>query len=146
MTVSISRMNIKYYLSTVTGLDELGSPNKHFTSYYTASGDPAGTWFGAGLTALGVQDGATVTQDGALALYGEGRDPVPGKQLGRKPIKTAAAPTGAMTPSGKSTTKKREAVGGFDLTFSVPKSVSALWAVADSGTQARIHEAHQRAV
>ncbi|WP_313362420.1 MobF family relaxase [Kocuria sp.] len=146
MTVSISRMSIKYYLSTVTGLDELGSPNKHFTSYYTASGDPAGTWFGAGLTALGVQEGTTVTQDGALALYEEGRNPVTGKQLGRKPIKTADAPTGAMTPSGKSTTKKREAVGGFDLTFSVPKSVSALWAVADSGTQARVHEAHQRAV
>ena len=37
-------------------------------------------------------------------------------------------------------------VSGFDLTFSVPKSVSAVWAVADAGTQAVIYEAHQEAI
>ena len=37
-------------------------------------------------------------------------------------------------------------VSGFDLTFSVPKSVSAAWAVADAGTQAVIYEAHQEAI
>jgi conjugative relaxase-like TrwC/TraI family protein len=37
-------------------------------------------------------------------------------------------------------------VAGFDLTFSVPKSVSVLWAVADAATQERIAEAHHAAV
>ena len=37
-------------------------------------------------------------------------------------------------------------VAGFDYTFSVPKSVSALWGVADAGTQALIVEAHHQAV
>ena len=38
------------------------------------------------------------------------------------------------------------AVAGFDLTFSPPKSVSTLWAVADQQTAARIEVAHQQAV
>src|SRR5699024_500788 len=40
----------------------------------------------------------------------------------------------------------RRAVAGFDFTFSIPKSASALWAVSDAGTQALIGEAHHRAV
>ncbi|VEW10571.1 Multifunctional conjugation protein TraI [Brevibacterium casei] len=35
---------------------------------------------------------------------------------------------------------------GFDYTFSVPKSVSVLWGVADAGTQALIAQAHHDAV
>jgi len=37
-------------------------------------------------------------------------------------------------------------VAGFDLTFSPPKSVSTLWAVANRGTAARIETAHREAV
>ncbi|EFG46741.1 TrwC relaxase [Brevibacterium mcbrellneri ATCC 49030] len=40
----------------------------------------------------------------------------------------------------------RRAVAGFDFTFSVPKSASVLWAVADAGTQALIAQAHHEAV
>jgi DNA primase catalytic core len=38
------------------------------------------------------------------------------------------------------------AVAGFDLTFSPPKSVSTLWAVAEPGLAAQIERAHQQAV
>ena len=38
------------------------------------------------------------------------------------------------------------AVAGFDVTFSVPKSASVLWAVADAGTQALIAQAHHETV
>lgn len=37
-------------------------------------------------------------------------------------------------------------VHGFDLTFKPPKSVSALWAVADHGIQVQLYEAHQAAI
>lgn len=40
----------------------------------------------------------------------------------------------------------RRAVAGYDYTFSVPESVSALWAVADGGTQALIATAHHAAI
>ncbi|MGO0576453.1 MobF family relaxase [Ornithinimicrobium panacihumi] len=39
-----------------------------------------------------------------------------------------------------------QAVAGYDLTFSPVKSVSALWAVADQATAAKIELAHQAAV
>ena len=41
---------------------------------------------------------------------------------------------------------KTTAVCGFDLTFSPVKSVSALWALADSATAAVIERAHQKAM
>jgi conjugative relaxase-like TrwC/TraI family protein len=37
-------------------------------------------------------------------------------------------------------------VAGFDLTFSAPKSMSVVWAVADEATQGLIYAAHQRAL
>jgi conjugative relaxase-like TrwC/TraI family protein len=40
----------------------------------------------------------------------------------------------------------RRAVAGYDYTFSVPKSVSVLWALADAGTKSRIVAAHHAAV
>lgn len=42
--------------------------------------------------------------------------------------------------------KPRTAVAGFDLTFSPSKSVSAIWGVADAGTQALIAQAHHAAM
>ena len=41
---------------------------------------------------------------------------------------------------------RTQAVAGYDLTFSPVKSVSALWAVADLATAARIERAHRAAV
>jgi hypothetical protein len=40
----------------------------------------------------------------------------------------------------------RQALAGFDLTFSVPKSVSVLWGIADAATPERIVDAHHAAV
>ena len=42
--------------------------------------------------------------------------------------------------------QRRHAVAGYDLTFSIPKSASVLWGVADGGAQALIAEAHHAAV
>ena len=51
MTVSISRMNIEYYLSSTAKGDGNFSEVKDLTSYYLEAGAPAGRWFGAGLRA-----------------------------------------------------------------------------------------------
>src|SRR5699024_12446130 len=47
---------------------------------------------------------------------------------------------------GKAAKDTREPVAGFDLTFSAPKSVSALWALSGPQLQQAIHQAHQQAV
>ena len=70
------------------------------------------------------------------------QDPATGEPLGRAPAKSRASiidRAGRVRPAPK-------AVAGFDLTFSVPKSVSVAWALADDVTRHRIHAAHQRAV
>ncbi|MCP3425835.1 relaxase domain-containing protein [Rothia sp. AR01] len=144
MTVSISRMSIQYYLSSIATGDTRNRP-KQLTNYYTGSGDPSGSWYGKGTATVGLASGATVTQQDAVSLYEEGKNPATGQHLGKKPIASATAPEGAKTPMGKAAKSTRKPVGGFDLTFSVPKSVSALWAVADASTQAKVHAAHQRA-
>ncbi len=61
-----------------------------------------------------------------------GRDPADAREL-------------AATIAKHSRPKTR-AVAGYDLTFSPVKSVSALWALADPPTAARIERAHQAAV
>ena len=58
----------------------------------------------------------------------------------------AKAETVAQIEAEETERGRRRAVAGFDFTFSVPKSASALWGVADAGTQSLIGEAHHRAV
>lgn len=98
---------------------------------------------------------------------GMGRDPISGDPLGlafpayKSPAEWVEARIAdldpALSPGAKgeavaqieaeeASRGTRRAVAGFDFTFSVPKSASALWAVADAGTQALIGEAHHRAV
>jgi conjugative relaxase-like TrwC/TraI family protein len=53
-----------------------------------------------------------------------------------------------VTSPGSTTSQqtRRRAVAGYDFTFSLPKSASVLWAIADADTQANIAEAHHRAI
>ena len=96
-----------------------------------------------------------------------GRNPLNGDPLGRpySRFKTIDARVAArvadldpsLTPAARADAvavieaeeagkKQRKAVAGYDFTFSIPKSASVLWAVADGGTQQVIWEAHQAAV
>jgi conjugative relaxase-like TrwC/TraI family protein len=138
--------------------------------YYTEEGTPPGRWLGSGLPALGngeVRQGDEVTPEQLALLLGLGRDPVTGAPLGRAfpeydGVRTRVAARVAKLPGDLSDEQRREvagaiaqvevaagtrrAVAGYDFTFSVPKSVSVLWGVADAGTQALILEAHHQAM
>ena len=64
-------------------------------------------------------------------------------------VEFGRAPLDARELAGFVARKSRPAattVAGFDLTFSPPKSVSTLWAVANRGIAARIEAAHREAV
>ena len=69
------------------------------------------------------------------------QDPITGAQLGRSP---AGGQTAYADRDGQG--RVRRPVAGFDLTFSVPKSVSVAWALADPATREVIHAAHRRAL
>jgi conjugative relaxase-like TrwC/TraI family protein len=78
------------------------------------------------LERLGIDSDGPVVGADFIALM-EGRDPASGRWL---------RPAGADGSRG----------GGIDLTFSAPKSVSVVWALADTWQRERIEAAHRRAV
>ena len=91
--------------------------------YFSGRGEAPGRWAGAGSGIVGVC--GRVDRDGFMRAM-EGRDPRTGEQL--KPE------------------HGRTKVAAFDLTFSAPKSVSVLFAVANQRTAAAMLQAHERAV
>ncbi|SEF12003.1 conjugative relaxase domain-containing protein, TrwC/TraI family [Arthrobacter alpinus] len=146
MTASISKMSIDYYFSTISNSDGQIKGVRDLTAYYTDSGDPAGKWFGAGLAGLSLNAGDRVEKFQAKRLFQDSKDPLTGELLGRSQIKATTAPEGAQSPSGQTVKKTREAVAGFDITFSVPKSVSVLWAISTPEVQAKLLAAHRQAM
>lgn len=174
VTVSMRVMSAgdgyKYLLRTVAAADGDRSLSTPLTRYYAEAGTPPGQWLGSGLPGLGdgqLTTGDEVSEAQLQLLVGMGRDPLTGDPLGLAfpAYKSAAqrieARTADLDPDlgpaerGRQVAQieaeeaeraSRRAVAGFDFTFSIPKSASAVWAVADAGTQALIGEAHHAAV
>jgi len=174
VTVSMRRMTAgtgyKYLLRSVAAGDGNRVLSTPLTRYYSEVGTPPGRWMGSGVRRLGggkLAPGMEVTEAQLALLIGMGRDPVTGDQLGRaySSYKRLAERTSvrvdALDPemaaddcaaetarieAEETVAGMRHAVAGFDLTFSVPKSVSVLWGVTDAATQERIVEAHHEAV
>ncbi len=175
MTIRVmsSGKGYEYLLKSVVvgdGDREMSSP---LTRYYTESGCPPGTWVGTGLMSLddgrtpALAEGDTVTEEHLARLLGDGIHPVTGEKLGKRfpslqpPRERIAARVARLDPDLRGEAraeavqrireeevakKPRTAVAGFDLTFSPPKSVSAIWGVADAGTQTLIAQAHHAAM
>ncbi|WP_156786473.1 MobF family relaxase [Microterricola viridarii] len=158
----------KYLLRTIAAGDGDRSLSTPLTRYYSAKGTPPGLWMGGGVSGLGsggIRRGDAVTERQLQLLIGLGRDPVSGEQLGRAyPAYSAAARNGAPTTEAQTVLGPtepvaaepvtgqpeaacvRRAVAGYDFTFSIPKSASILWGIADAPTQAIIARAHHEAV
>ena len=117
-----------------------GTAARGFADYLTASarrGDyyvggelegEGGAWHGApdALAELGVEPDGSVRKTDLVTLM-DGRSPRTGEPIRR------------VGGDGSR-------VAGVDMTFSAPKSVSALWAVSDPYRRAQIEVAHRRAV
>lgn len=123
----IQRGNAGYWLAAVAEGGE---------DYYTKPGEAPGEWVGEIARDLGLAgqvDAAAYT-----AILG-GQDPTSGAQLLKRPATRVHE-----LPDGR--TKRREAVLGFDVRFSAPKSVSILYALGDEATRARVIEIMNEAV
>ena len=172
--LSIHRLNAgegyQYLLRHVAAGDTDRRMATPLTAYYTASGYPRGRWMGRGLSGLGdghLLPGSDVTEAQMAALFGRAEDPLTGRTLG-EPYRVFKGPEErirerirdldpalsdaerehavARIRREEMRKKSRQAVAGFDLTFSPVKSVSALWATADVGTQEQIVAAHHEAI
>lgn len=94
------------------------------SDYYIGGSEPAGRWIVAGV-GIGVRAGTVVEREPFERLH------------------AAVDSEGRFMLSSKSGKKH---VGGYDITFSAPKSVSILWALADDGLRAKIEAAQAGAV
>ncbi len=170
MRVMSAGAGYRYLLNSVAVGDAVRKSGRTLVDYYTVEGCPPGRWLGSGLPALGsgeLRAGDVVTEEQVARLLGQGRDPLTGEPLGRAypqyrsraeriadrvaelddglddDARTAAI---ERIEAEESRRRSRRAVAGFDLTFSVPKSVSVWWALADEATRAVIVEAHHAAI
>lgn len=158
----------RYFQSTVAA-DEAteASPSGQASAYYTAEGTPPGRWYGAGIAALGIREGATVTPEQLSHLYGRGAHPVTGAQLAKSFIvpptleervdaRVAVLPTSLTEQDRQIALEQivveetahtpKSSVAGFELVFNPPKSVSVWWALADEATKLQIRTAHEEAM
>lgn len=125
MVVSIGKIGIAhadYYLGRASGRE----------GYYTDAGEKPGRWSAAG--AMNVAAGSFVTA-AALRAALSCRDPGTGEQLGRR------YEPGGRYSDALGTRRRRRVMSAYDMTYSVPKSVSVAWALADDDTRSRIEAA-----
>jgi conjugative relaxase-like TrwC/TraI family protein len=143
MTMSIARLSAQSglkYLFKTTMLDDLTVTPADATTYYMQAGTPQGRWLGSGLQGISRTSGQAVTESDAKALLDQAVHPDTGAPLGRP----HGQPTVVQNSQGR--TETRHAVVGFDLTFSVPKSVSVLWALSPRSIQSQILQTHHDAI
>ena len=111
MVATLAQMaSAEYYLESQRSY-------RHPNEYYTAGEEPDGTWFNPhGL--FGLADGSRIDSKDFSRLY-NGFAPDGSGKLNQNAGKDTRSP-------------------GLDMTFSVDKSVSALWAIAEPGMRAEI--------
>ncbi|MFP5256089.1 MAG: MobF family relaxase [Acidimicrobiia bacterium] len=114
----VTPSTVSYYTDTVArGVED----------YYAGHGEAPGEWMGSSSSATGIE-GVVRAED--LALLFAGTHPGSGESLG----------------AAYSVRDGADRVTGWDLTFSAPKSVSALWATAGGEVGMAVREAHAAAV
>ena len=123
-----------YERSVAKGLDD----------YYSGRGESPGVWTGRGAALLGLNG---VVADGQFAQLVRGVDPGTGRRLRSHPKKrrTTVERVDPLTGTRRLETKDLDPVAGFDLVFSVPKSVSLLHALGDHELRLTIARAHEAA-
>lgn len=102
---------------------------------------PSAMWLGSqeALSRLGLVRGGEVSGDG-LASVLQGRHAADGSQV-RRPGSVVAVRGGERLLDEEGLPYRELVVNSFDVTFSVPKSVSVLWSQADAVLRAEIERA-----
>src|SRR6266545_2498513 len=120
-----------YERSVAAGLDD----------YYAGRGESPGIWTGRGARALEL-DG--LVHEGELGRLIRGIHPHTEEELRRHPKarRITVERIDPFTDERRIETKKLAPVAGFDLVFSVPKSVSLLHALGEEQTRRAVNEAH----
>jgi conjugative relaxase-like TrwC/TraI family protein len=123
-----------YEQSVAAGLDD----------YYAGRGESPGLWIGRGAAELELDE---FVEDGQLGRLIGGRHPLSSAVLRGHPPKRRITVERLDTATGRRWMEQKTLapVAGFDLVFSVPKSVSLLHALGDEQTRLEVVQAHDSA-
>jgi conjugative relaxase-like TrwC/TraI family protein len=119
-----------YFTSTADM--EITDHGGDMANYYNAPGTPPGRWMGHGVAMFGKNPGEVAEREDVTRLYDELVNP--------------ADPEQRLTQIDPSEIKKGHVVAGYDLTFTMPKSVNVLWACGDENIRRTITQCQNEAV
>lgn len=126
LTKIMANGGIDYLLKTI-----VNDHPSNVADYYTHPGNRPGVWMGGGCEQMGVTAGQTASKEQVKLLVNMLRNPSTGKPLNNQ---------------SQNRNINSNSVSGFDLTFSMPKSVNVLWATGDEETRRRIMECYYESV
>ena len=129
LTKLMAGTSTKYYTQTVE--DVATDHGGGMASYYNTPGTPPGMWMGKGLDVIHRQAGFHASKADISRVYDNLCDPDTGRSLSR---------------IGRESIEAGEAVAGYDLTFTLPKSADILWAAGDPHVRRTIMRCHKEAV
>lgn len=148
----IQRRNAwRYYIRGVAFGDGRRPVRQPLKDAQELAGLPPGRWLGRGVRALGLTEGAEVSERQLELLFGEGRHPDADRiERGLPDDGADAAAARRLTALGQPV-EQIEARGqtpvlGIDFTFRPQASLVVLWALGDTATRRVIERAHERAV
>ncbi|MEA2233456.1 MAG: hypothetical protein QOD83_3272, partial [Solirubrobacteraceae bacterium] len=114
----------RYYLDQARGrVDHAGSVSSGVEDYYLAGPEAAGRWTGSGARLLGLNG-----------------------RVGEAPLRAVLSQHDPRSSAKLSGPAAHARVPGYDLMFSVPKSASVLFGIADERVQRAVLEAQDEAV
>lgn len=118
-TLDSSPKAIRYF-------DDVARRDGGVEDYFSGRGERPGRWMGVGLEHVGLRPGAEVEVDAVHRVIFHGEHPVTGEPLGQR--------------------MRKDGIAGFGMTFSAPKSVSLLWALASPEVARKVEAAEAAAV
>lgn len=118
-TLDSSPKAIRYF-------DDVARRDGGVEDYFSGRGERPGRWLGAGLEHVGLHSGDLVEVDAVHRVIFHGEHPVTSDPLGQR--------------------MRKDGIAGFGMTFSAPKSVSLLWALASPEVARKVEAAEAAAV
>ncbi|MBD3934949.1 relaxase domain-containing protein [Streptomyces chumphonensis] len=141
----------RYYVRGVAFGDGHRPVGQSLKNVQEAAGLPPGRWLGRGLFALGLTEGAEVSERQMELLFGEGRHP-DADRMERALLddgvdaETARRATVLGQPIEEIEHRKQTPLLALDFVFRPQASLVVLWALGDEQTRQIIEQAHERAV
>lgn len=141
----------RYYVRGVAFGDGRRPVGQSLKDAQEMAGLPPGRWLGRGLAALGLTEGAEVSERQMELLFGQCRHP-DADHIERGLLDDGADPATAQLatvlgqPIEEIEARKQTPLLALDFTFRPQASLIVLWALGDAKTRRIIERAHERAI